>query len=440
MSPSDLLFSQSFESRRSLPISTSATKTWKAGHPKFSPFLIDQKVLIKVNRYGNLLTNKLKPRYEGPYKITKVQSNKLTYELEAIHKPDVRKKKAHYLQLRPFYEVPSYLEQLQAHQERFYASDEGTSSSDESVFLGFHSERLSTHDCTKESDTDKIQSHEHSNRLEDFAVAGSQTSSDKPSEREQENQVSDEIGSQSRKRSSLGDALSELIEQSCGVAHNSSIKNLEDLPCSEKSFSWIASTPINFALPGLSFGSLSSIQQAKISYASGQASHLKSSSTSPQNQGYFVSELELENIISFLEFNEGSLNESVKMIENEINNCNCVVTPLEGENVFEGWGSVDSDRIIGSAKLNFLNALSRRTRDLRDSTAEIRLRIGRVRELMLREKLVQNSPTISEVDFSIVPVLDFDKSTPVTRTRSKGKVREYPNVQPRTLEYKHTKK
>ena len=55
---------------------------WRLGNPNFSGFKKGDEVLVKSHYLGNLSTNKLKPLFKGPYKIVKVRSDGLIYDLK----------------------------------------------------------------------------------------------------------------------------------------------------------------------------------------------------------------------------------------------------------------------------------------------------------------------------------------------------------------------
>ena len=106
MSPSQCILSRPHDINQPIPNDNRIVETWKEGHPNFCPFKVSQKVTKKIVKVGNKLEYKLGQKFEGPYSVTKVCSNGLTYE---ITKPDaVTNKciKAHYKQLRLWRELP----------------------------------------------------------------------------------------------------------------------------------------------------------------------------------------------------------------------------------------------------------------------------------------------------------------------------------------------
>ena len=106
VSPSEFLLSRSHSVNYSQNYGN-INSTWKVGHPNFMPFSIDQLVLKRNDLKGHLTTNKLEPRYFGPYCVTKVNQSGITYEL--CDRATGRSLRAHHSQLRIFNEPPNYI-------------------------------------------------------------------------------------------------------------------------------------------------------------------------------------------------------------------------------------------------------------------------------------------------------------------------------------------
>ena len=82
---------------------------WRIGNPNFLPYRIGDFVLKKVERSGRLNIHKLSEKYSGPFRVSKVQPNKVAYEVED---PEGRIIRSHFSQLRPYRAPPKYLDDL----------------------------------------------------------------------------------------------------------------------------------------------------------------------------------------------------------------------------------------------------------------------------------------------------------------------------------------
>ena len=100
MSPSSFLLSQSHDITDTPALPTDVTNVWKEGHPNFSSFHIGDQVLRKSVLLGHRVSNKMVPRYSGPFTITKVRSNGLSYEISCGNN---KIGKVHHAQLRRFF-------------------------------------------------------------------------------------------------------------------------------------------------------------------------------------------------------------------------------------------------------------------------------------------------------------------------------------------------
>ena len=105
-SPSRFLIEKSHDMDSALPLDAGVVSSWKPGHPSFAPLRVNEKVMKKVHLSGHQLTNKFAKRYDGPYTVTKVNSNGVTYEI-ADESGNVFR--VHYKQVKLFHEVPNYL-------------------------------------------------------------------------------------------------------------------------------------------------------------------------------------------------------------------------------------------------------------------------------------------------------------------------------------------
>ena len=107
LSPSEYLINKKHATRDAVLISETDAEFWRRGHPKFIAFAEGQHVLRKVPRQGHSANAKFMPKYEGPFEVTRINKNGVTYELERV---DTRECiKAHHTQLIPWTAPPDYL-------------------------------------------------------------------------------------------------------------------------------------------------------------------------------------------------------------------------------------------------------------------------------------------------------------------------------------------
>lgn len=92
-----------------MPVPADSIQLWKDSHPNFQSFEIGQKVIQKIPRIGNKLVDKLERKYSGPYTISKVQSNGVSYEITDANGNTF---KVHHQQLRLWREIPQYLKEF----------------------------------------------------------------------------------------------------------------------------------------------------------------------------------------------------------------------------------------------------------------------------------------------------------------------------------------
>ena len=104
--PSQYLLKESHSVLPQPVLRASTKEEWRRGHPSFQPFRKGEQVLKRVVEVGNRTQNKFQPRFEGPYTITLVRDNRVTYELRDYQN---RLSKAHHSQLKPYRSAPRYL-------------------------------------------------------------------------------------------------------------------------------------------------------------------------------------------------------------------------------------------------------------------------------------------------------------------------------------------
>jgi hypothetical protein len=105
MSPSSFLLVNKHSVSSNVGVSAETREVWRTGHKNFQSFKLGSKVVKRRVMKGRLNTNKLEEKYEGPFVITKIHGNRVTYEL----KNNGKIIRAHHSQLKRWYECPSYL-------------------------------------------------------------------------------------------------------------------------------------------------------------------------------------------------------------------------------------------------------------------------------------------------------------------------------------------
>ena len=107
MSPSKFLITKSHQHSVDPPLQSDLREYWKLGHPKFMPFCVNDLVLMKTTLKGSLNINKFLPKYDGPYKVGRVDSYGVTYQI--IRLADDKILRAHHSKLRFYKACPSYI-------------------------------------------------------------------------------------------------------------------------------------------------------------------------------------------------------------------------------------------------------------------------------------------------------------------------------------------
>ena len=79
---------------------------WRVGHRNFCSYKVDDYVLMKIPVHGRLNIDKLSPKYKGPFRVSKVNSNEVTYQLRDVSDRIIR---AHHKDLQPYKQPPQYL-------------------------------------------------------------------------------------------------------------------------------------------------------------------------------------------------------------------------------------------------------------------------------------------------------------------------------------------
>ena len=112
-SPSHFLLSFQHGDEKSVLISSDIQKKWKDGHDKLQPHKVGTKVMKKKVTKGRLNADKMDEKYVGSYVITKININKVTYELQELvpSRNSSDTIRAHHAQLNRWHDPPTYLKQ-----------------------------------------------------------------------------------------------------------------------------------------------------------------------------------------------------------------------------------------------------------------------------------------------------------------------------------------
>lgn len=106
VTPAEFLLGRVHELRDVPRVPTATQREWRPGHPSFAPFRVGERVKKTIEHPGNLLANKLGPRYTGPLTVIRVNDNGVTYEVKDRGGHEQR---AHHAQLRQWKCAPPYL-------------------------------------------------------------------------------------------------------------------------------------------------------------------------------------------------------------------------------------------------------------------------------------------------------------------------------------------
>ena len=469
-SPSEFLLQQSHECSQSLAISKETMKTWKVGNPKFLPFVVGQKVLKRIQRSGNLVNDKLKPRYEGPFEIATVRPNDVTYEVKRIGDKDASVIKVHYDQLKCFQEVPEYLKK----------------------FIEFPNISVK-----------KIESNPQNipmSNFQSFDISDSTPSETEPTEDEKET-VSEKVLIKSKLSSKKStqvsknsvenitwNSLDEFLRRfrkDVSLANKNKPVELASLRCSEpidylnvkNPISIKTSTPlVNPAPDYMHDQPVSSIHLRLLNttntFDSIDKMILKAPIPSRETQNEptifnnlhkSISEPALDNddenqYKTFINMMEEAWSMSNHMIDLEISKIEEVLSESKSKSEtsdsnkdesFIGFGEGTSEGQIGSARLNFLRSLKTHSQEYKNLAVEFKSasdnRLKAVWNKKVGTSILRLCPPISFSDTESSNM----KKTPVRstrtptlrlhtmRTRSQGKALDLPNVQTKTIEYKN---
>ncbi|KAL7648346.1 UNVERIFIED_CONTAM: hypothetical protein RMT77_000252 [Armadillidium vulgare] len=161
MSPSDYLLKESHVA----PIHA-YPQYWEAGTANFKAFKIGQKVAKKKIFKGHHVSNKFLIRWEGPFIITAVNDNRITYLIKKLNIPNAREERVHHSHLRKWIKIPAYLKNHRLYKEKaFYEDEEEIEPEDEDSGKDIESEILSDE---QELDNQKSLREEEEEEFEGF--------------------------------------------------------------------------------------------------------------------------------------------------------------------------------------------------------------------------------------------------------------------------------
>ena len=109
MAPNERLVKENNRGVPSALVENKETRWWKEGRAGFVSFMRGQKVLKVIEKKGRLTKDKLRPKYDGPFKVSRVNPNGVTYEVEGDDGVILR---AHHSQLREWREPPGYIKSI----------------------------------------------------------------------------------------------------------------------------------------------------------------------------------------------------------------------------------------------------------------------------------------------------------------------------------------
>lgn len=138
MSPSSCLLSVAHQVPACPLVPARVRNLWQAGHPRFIPFAVGQMVLYRNHQPGNLTINKLRPRFDGPFAVERVNENGVTYTISReLGNGKIMCRRVHYRQLKVFHGPPDNLVNHPCFVEQEHSVRDVESESDSDIVLGF---------------------------------------------------------------------------------------------------------------------------------------------------------------------------------------------------------------------------------------------------------------------------------------------------------------
>ena len=458
--PAEFLMERVHEPSTQMLVDEHTADNWREGHPNFRPFSTGQKVIKEVSYVGNKTSTKMKPKFDGPYVVKKVQDNGLSYEI-AREDNSMHVVKCNHRKLRALRELPWSIKRFLPNIDNNELElDENMiempvaileSSSGNFSFEGFSSESESSSDTSTRLDSETADSTEDesdsSTDVYNETTSSSEDSSDISTGLDGEsansygNSETDEMKGKSMKYVNKND---EYVYKS--YLHSTPLSSID------KDFlEFLKNTSFNDALPILEQTLTSQIELLTLS------------------------EEKLKELTSILSVTSDELNKAMMMKSNEdllFYDCN-EVPPHQNLTAKSHSGddeinvSRKSNEMIDDTENNKrnefngfnvdnLNVTAQNTIEqlkLILSTCRSTIKVGRERQERVNRELWQyrtnrsiNSTyfksfdetacVLNEVDDTISELNPIHSSTPRRVLRSQGKVQEFPHTQTRTLEYK----
>ena len=106
-SPSQFLLEKAHNNTPAVKLPDQPQQLWQQGSPHFQPYKVNDWVLVKQIYPGNRAEDKVKPKYEGPYRVVHVGSQGMTYKIQ--HYPSAEIITRHFRHLKPYADIPAKL-------------------------------------------------------------------------------------------------------------------------------------------------------------------------------------------------------------------------------------------------------------------------------------------------------------------------------------------
>ena len=407
-SPADFLMQQVHDPSAQIPVGQDTTIYWKEGHPNFRPFKIGQRVIKEIARVGNRSSNKMSPKFDGPYIVKQIQSNGLSYVIE--DNKNNKMIKCNHRKLRAFHELPWSI--------RKFLPDEGETVPEEDSMVEYSDGLV----CMLSSD--------ESSSFEGFSGGEGRAFSSEVSSSESSSDggriaVSSEVSSSE----SEGEQETDDID----VNNNEASKSLSQFQCSDVAHEgYLQSTPRQEI--ECRFGEFLKCQKVRDSLS------FLDQSMSAQLELISIMETKLDELS--ISFNEAVTAMNKAMISDS-NNVDMSMSNQSAIENFSGFvrGVMDKKPQETMSKLKVIMETCKKGVHLdKLKREELQREIWTYRQnntdySTLMTSMEEVSCIMDEVEDTVADLVPLESSTPRRHLRSHGKVPIYPNVQTDTLEY-----